>query len=154
MNQDPHDRIRRLAAAVQARRALPDDLAAWLGDGLQSWIDSGGRGSLDRALGLKGKGVRSLETRDAKRRRDAALAIAAEFSHDGQSRPVDWRARYLAQAIQRFEARTWPRVRDHDHPPQRFGRLDRALFYARAANGRPLPTTAKYLRARILGSRK
>jgi len=154
MNDDPRDRVRRLAAVVQARQALPDDLARWLGDGLQHWLASGGRGSLDTFLGLRGAGVRTVETHDRVRRRDAALAHALEFAHDGQPRAASWRAKRLADAIERFEARTWPRVRDCDRPPERLSRLERNLFEARAANGQPLPQTPQYLETRAYGKTK
>jgi len=154
MNDDPRDRVRRLAAVVQAGQALPEDLAAWLSEGLRDWLDAGGRRSLDAALGLRGAGVRTVATLDRQRQRDAALAHAFEFAHDGQPRPTQWRARHLAQAIERFEARTWPRVRDCERPPDRLSRLEQALFFARAANGQALPQTPQYLETRVYGKEK
>lgn len=149
MNGDPRDRLRRLTAAVQSRQPLPDDLAVWFGNGLQKFLDCGGRSSLDRCLGLTGRGVRSMETWDAERRRDAALAVALEFSHDGQQRDTRWRARRLTREIERFEARTWPRVRHYAQPPSHWPRLDRALFEARAAIDRDLPRTPDHLLRRL-----
>jgi len=148
---DARDRVRRLAALVESGRPLPPDLAAWLADGLSAWLAAGGRRSLDASLGIVGRGVRSLATHDATRRRDAALMSAFEFAHDGQHRDARWRARALSAAIEKFERRTWPRVRDADEPPARLSRLERELFRARRLAGRPLPTTPGHLLARAYG---
>lgn len=71
--------------------------------------------------------------------RDAALRDALAVLAPAAS----WRACVaLAQAVQRFEARVWPRLRD-GAPVGDLGPLDAVLLRARLAA--PLPATARQL---------
>lgn len=151
MPDDARDRVRRLLAVVASGQPLPGDVATWLSSGLSSWLADGCRRSLDLHLGIAGRGVRKPDTLENMRRRDAALRVAFEHAHDGQPRDRRWRAGALSHAIDKFERRTWPRVRDADEPPTRLTRLERALWLARKYNARPLPVTPDYLVTRVYG---
>jgi len=138
--------VRRLATALEAGRPLPADVATWLRKGLADYLAAGG--SLDRSLGLRGTGVRSIETVIATERRNVALAAAAEFAHDGAPNSRRDRARKLAAAVRRFRDRKWPRLRQLDEPPASLGPMERHLFRAFRASER-VPETEKQIYACI-----
>ena len=115
--------------ALEAGRPVPDDVAEWMRDAIAEYLDEGGRRPLDVVLGLRGRGIRSLETQKAMERRNAALMAALQYAHDGQFRPVRWRANYLADEVKRFR-RKWPRIRHHEEPPESLDELQRQLFRA------------------------
>lgn len=146
METEAHRMVRRLAAALEAGRPLPADLATWLRAGVADYL-AGGR-SLDRCLGLKGAGVRSIETVIAQERRNAALKAAAEFAHDGQPNTRHDRARKLAGAVRRFRNRKWPRLCHLDEPPVSLGPMERHLFRAFKESER-VPETDKQIYACI-----
>lgn len=131
----PRNRLCRLMTALEAGRPVPDDVAEWMRDGIAEYLVEGGRRPLDVVLGLRGRGIRSFETQKAMERRNAALMAALEYAHDGQWRPVRWRANYLADAVKRFR-RKWPRIRHLEEPPDNLDELQRALFRAFQANER------------------
>ena len=152
METQAHRNLRRLAAAVEGRRPLPDEVADWLAAGLRDYIDSGGRSSLDRSLGLRGAGVRSLETALAHERRNAALAAAMEYAHDGQPCPRRQRAGRLAEAVRRFRDRRWPRLQHLDEPPAGLSSIERQLFRA-FKTGIGVPETPKQITACVQPAR-
>lgn len=148
MSEAPHDLVRRFAVALESVRPagddaghdlvrMPPEVRCWLQDGLSAWLESGGRRPLDVFLGLRGRGVRSLETRAAERNRDEALGAALACTGSASE---------LAEAIRRFR-RKWERVQDRTEPPQDLSDLERHLWRAFRA-GRPVPMDEGHLRAR------
>lgn len=149
METEAHRMLRRLAAAVEARRPLPDDVADWIAAGLREYLDAGAGTSLDRALGLKGAGVRSFATIERHRRRNAALMAALEFAHDGEPTPAGERAGRLAEAVRRFKRRKWPRIQHLEEPPTGLSALEKRLFRA-FRTGMRIPESDRQIRACVL----
>ncbi len=126
------DQLRRLAVALEAGKPLPEDVASWWLSGVEAFIQSGGRQPLDIILGLRGRGVRSLETWDAMQARNAALARAADQVGDR-----------LPDEVKRFRRR-WPRLAGHDVPPAGLRPVERDLF--QAFQSYPVPEDPHYLK--------
>lgn len=74
-----------------------------------------------------------------RRQRDAFLRSACSLLPG----TVWTRCVALEKEIARFEAIQWPRLRDHDAPPEPCSTLRRYLFEARRLG--PLPTTPRHL---------
>jgi hypothetical protein len=127
------DLLTRTLAALEAGHPLPPEAADWLAGGLRSYLEEGGR--LERRLGIpEGQLRREL--------RDLYLREAGELVAINGAGPWE-RANRLAEQIQRFGSRTWPRVRALAHPPEHFGPIDTALFWA--FTYREPPATARQL---------
>lgn len=105
-------------------------------DGTQQYLEGGGREPLDILLGLRGRGVRSLETRLALAERNAGLEAA------GQELEGD--AHALADRVRRFRRR-WPRLEHLDAPPPDLPATERHLFRAFRTAQR-VPDDPSYLR--------
>ena len=81
------------------------------------------------------------DARQRRRSRDEYLLPAVELMSVG----TPWgRCVQLEAEIRRFETVLWPRLRDHQAPPEGCSALRSLLFRARRLG--PLPTTAKQLR--------
>lgn len=126
-DHNPGDLLLRLRAALEAGVALPDEVRAWLLAGLDDFEAAGGKRPLCGALRLRGRGLRSLGTRKA--RRDmldalhrALLLIECPNPHSA--------CQLLANHIATFETRIWPRVRSQSDPPDRLDAIQRELFTA------------------------
>ena len=111
--QDPRELLQRLEVAVDAG-GLPRDVGQWLKAGIAQHRKGA---SLEVALGLKpGPGVRAWSNAQRVKERDRWLIMAAQNVCEEPIGP--WaRAGRLAEAIRRFQDRTWPRIR-HGKPPQ------------------------------------
>jgi len=95
----------RMSRLIEVTRRADPDLHAWLVSGFQKW--RGGE-CLDRALGLNGRGARRAAE-------DALLRAARLLDPDGAR--SGWElARNLADALQYFKDKTWPRTRLLDEP--------------------------------------
>lgn len=82
----------------------------------------------------------AFDEQSRRARRDSYLRMA----HALMPGPTCWaRCCQLEAEISRFEAIQWPRLRDHETPPEPCSRLRRYLFEARRLG--PLPTTARHL---------
>ena len=126
------DQLRRLAVALEAGKPLPEDVRAWWLDGVEAFIESGGRQPLDIILGLRGRGVRSWETWAAIQDRNAALVAAADHAGDT-----------LPEEVRRFRRR-WPRLAHFSEPPATLKPVERELFKAFQAH--EVPEDPHYLR--------
>ncbi|MEW7990631.1 MAG: hypothetical protein AB2724_08570 [Candidatus Thiodiazotropha sp.] len=96
--------LSRLRVATHTR-VLPDDVAAWLEEGIDC-LTSGG--SLDRGLGFKAPGVRAFENQQSVKLRNYWLTQAAQHVSDDPKLSPWGRAGRLSQAINRHRAS--PRV--------------------------------------------
>ncbi|MEW8645217.1 MAG: hypothetical protein AB2563_03895 [Candidatus Thiodiazotropha endolucinida] len=96
--------LSRLRVATHTR-VLPDDVAAWLEEGIEC-LKSGG--SLDRGLGFKAPGVRAFENQQSAKLRNYWLTQAAQHVSDDPKLSPWARAGRLSQAIKRHL--TSPRI--------------------------------------------
>ncbi|WP_024328316.1 hypothetical protein [Thioalkalivibrio sp. ALR17-21] len=129
---DAVDKLRRMVAAVQASRPLPDDVRAWWLHGAERFMDSGGRSPLDTCLGLRGRGVRSLETQQALAERNEALERAGKLAGAD-----------LPEEVRRFRRR-WARLWTYEQPPSDLRPVERELF--QAFRSHDVPEDPHYLR--------
>lgn len=137
-----HHQWLRLKTALHRNDApLPDDLRRWL---LEAASRYDGTVALDKLLGLRGPGVRTLATVKAKERRDLHLRIAwQEHAHGGDPGcPPQERNRIFIQRVRRFE-RKWPRIQHREQPPDDLDALDRHLFFA--CRAKELPSNDRWL---------
>lgn len=100
---------------------LSAEVAAWLGAGMKRYLAGE---NLDAAL--------RLDRASRMRQCDRALLVASELLDRGRG-PWDTAAR-LEDAIERFGAQIWPRVRSEVWPS--LGEIDQALFQAFACRVR------------------
>ncbi len=116
---------------------LPNDVREWLLEAARCYD---GSEALDKLLGLRGAGVRTLSTRQAIQRRDVNLWIAwHEHSHGGDptcSRHE--RNRIFVERVRRFERR-FPRI----NQGSALDAFERHLLDACRAH--PLPSNDRYL---------
>lgn len=100
-NPPSTERVRRLLVACRTGR-LPEDLAAWLSDGLTAYVEGSGRRSLCRCLALHPDRRRERAGRNNRLRLVGYLLAP---------RACPWQqAEALARALDRFE-RAYPRIR-------------------------------------------
>jgi hypothetical protein len=120
-----------LQRELEDDHALPSpEIRDWLLEGIGAFVETGGRVSLCRCLGLRGAGVRSLEYELARVERDVFLREAFErMPRYGDESPTAVADR-LATMISRFESVTWPRIRHHEDPPRHLDDVQQALFHA------------------------
>ncbi|MBV2094485.1 MAG: hypothetical protein KUF80_06340 [Candidatus Thiodiazotropha sp. (ex Codakia orbicularis)] len=92
--------LSRLRVATHTR-VLPDDVAAWLEEGIDC-LTSGG--SLDRGLGFKAPGVRAFENQQSVKLRNYWLTQAAQHVSDDPKLSPWGRAGRLSQVINHHKA--------------------------------------------------
>ena len=142
---DPVDNARRLLVALDSGIAVPPDVAAWAADGLRAYLDGGGARRLCSCLRLAGPGRRRPGTL---RRRAYAGQLLRWLVDDvrGDSGASTWSCcQQLAEQVDQFERRHWPRVRDASSCPRDWP-VQRVVMWAFFLNtgGNP-PRTAKGL---------
>lgn len=138
---NPGDLLLRLRAALEAGVAPPDEVREWLLAALDDFEAAGGKRPLCRALRLRGPGLRSLSTRQA---RCAMLGALRRALHLIECANPHSACQLLANHISTFQARTWPRVRQHAEPPDRLDAIQRELFTAFRA-GLTVPASQRQL---------
>lgn len=133
--EDPVCHLNRLRQALATGEPVPPEIARWLIDGIDQHVQ-GLR--LDTALGLRGPGRETLQSRWNRAQRDVAIRDAAALAGGVQA---------LAQAMTRFRAGRWRHWCDLPAAPEeKASPLDQALHRVfRLANGAP-PTSVKQLR--------
>lgn len=124
------------AERVASRALQPDDLA-WLQDGFNAFLASGGKLPLERCLHLPTNERTLSRARRDHWLRQAWLALSDETS--------TWRrSERLAAEVQRFDSFRWRRWASLPEPPAGCSALERALFHAFRSHDR-VPGTAMQL---------
>jgi len=134
------NQLRRLSAALAVGSELPADLRAWLRMGIDSYFHDKGKTPLCICLDLRGRGHRSMQTRDRLRKRNQSLRDATR--HLAGSSTWD-----NAQALHR-ELEAWPRRwnRLQHQPISRFNPLNFCLYRVFSyAGDLGVPSTARQL---------
>ena len=131
----------RLKVALAANRALPNEVRDWLQDAITAFEESPWEITLCSALGLRGRGIQSIETRRRREARNAALADAIILLQD-DPRP----AKALRDRIVQFERRKAAMVEGSSTPPHGWDLVDTALFGAYKP-GLRVPRSPQYLEA-------
>lgn len=144
--KDPAARLATLAAALEAGEQPDPEAARAFAAGVRAWLEGETR-SLDAALRVGGAaGLEGARNRYRRARRDRHLRLAHSLVTAGGP----WsRCVALAEAVERFEARIWPRWQHLAAPPEGCAEINAHLFHARRLNGRPLPATAEGIRLRV-----
>jgi hypothetical protein len=143
----PAERLRRIAAAIGAGRALDRDDEFWLATVLDHILTGE---APDVALGLKaGPGQRTWQTRAALAERDRLFREAAARFLGGSS--LAEQAHRLSIELSHYHATAWERERAYDRCPDRhLGRLGEFLWHALKRHDRPL--SARSLRLVLAAS--
>lgn len=137
-SKSAHDQWARLKTALdQPGARLPEDVRRWF---LEAARNYDGSEALDIMLGLRGPGIRTLASMNAKATRDVHLWVAwHEYSHGGDPLCTKQnRDKIFIQRIERFKRRL-PRINQRT----KLDPLDRHLLAAHQAS--PLPDNARYL---------
>jgi hypothetical protein len=140
--------LRLVAKCCREGRRLEDELAAWLAQGLEIYLNHQA-GSLQEALGLRvPKGGVPWWREEAIRRRDGALRQLANIylcglSATGKAREIERIARRYAASAWRFDA-----LRE-DMPREYAGKMQQWIWAA-FKSGAPMPLGQRQLR-QILG---
>lgn len=138
MKQD--EGLAMLTRAIEAARAIDPEAAAFLADGLHL-VRSGSARSLDLALGIRGRGIASIATREQEARRNAHLIAAFQLVPFDEFTTTTARVRELAEAIADFQAITWKWSQHHEAPPRRLTALQEHLWRAHRCGRVPTSPT-------------
>jgi hypothetical protein len=132
-----------LRRAITATARTDPEAAAFLADGLRL-AATGAVATLDEGLGIRGRGIASLATRERLSRRDRHLRRAFALVPFNEDTSTPARIRELASEIGMFEASTWRWSRHHAQPPARLSPLQCELWFA--LSSAPAPTSATHLK--------
>lgn len=135
---NPIERLIRVSNTINQH--ADSETARWFNDGINHYLSSRDRPSLDNALGLAstGQGKPSERTRYNKWFRDKLIREA--FSLINPDAKSTARCDALASEIRDFESRLWPKLMDLVEPPTNSSALRRLLFFA-AKTGETLPSS-------------
>ena len=142
------DLLREVSVRCRNGRPLEGELAHWLGESLQQFLDHRCR-SVDDALGLHfPRGGVPWWRELAMRERDRALRVLAERFCGGM--PVAARARRVRALSLRYAASTWRHDRAHDAMPSHYAGTPHELLWCAFRSGAAMPLGERQLRT-ILG---
>ena len=140
--------MRTLAELCRTGEPLPDPLASWLAESLQSFLDQRSP-SLNDAFGIRNARGGIPWRREASIRvRDAALRALAKHHLAGLS--VSAKADRVNQLSLRYGASAWRFDRDRDEMPEAYRGTAQEFLWAAFRSGATMPLCARQLRT-ILG---
>ena len=142
----PRELFERLLLALGARRPVPDEVLVWFLSAGYRYRD-GQTPTLCKALGLRQHGRPSMSISERREYRNLWLRSAyAGVGCPGALVSDYARTRRLAQTIERFTSRQWPRLRrmDPEAARQGLGWVDRCLLGAFEV-GLPVPVSDRAL---------
>lgn len=141
-----------LQQQLEQQPSLSPELRTWLLEGLGAFTEAGGKITLCRCLGLRGPGVRHLETELARTERDIHLRVAFDSLDRHSDESTESLLNRMAKIIRRFEAMNWPRCRHMDEPPKHYDETLRAMFFAfrHGSNCSGVPASTRALRGIVV----
>lgn len=144
---DPDDLLGELFRCCMENHPLPSLVRHWLVKGILESLRKGE--PLDQRLGLCGPGLPVTQHRILLLQRDLHLIAALSYMALADD-VTDWqRCLRLAQEIQSFTQRTWPRARKFSEPDHHWPAFKKSLWHA-SMTGIALPTSAGSLRRILL----
>lgn len=140
--------LRLVAKCCREGQRLEGELARWLGEGLESFLNHRAR-SLQEALGLRmPKGGVPWWREEAIRQRDAALRQLAKVYLCGLS--VAGKAREIERLARRYAASAWRFDRQRQEMPREYAGKVQQWIWIAFKSGAPMPLGQRQLR-QILG---
>ncbi|MDF2765280.1 MAG: hypothetical protein K0S81_2274 [Rhodospirillales bacterium] len=140
--------LRLVAKCCREGQRLEGDLANWLGQGLETFLNHRAR-SLHEALGLRvPKGGVPWWREEAIRQRDAALRQLASLYLCGLS--ASGKAREIERLARRYAATAWRFDRTREDMPREYSGKAQQWIWIAFKSGAPMPLGQRQLR-QILG---
>jgi hypothetical protein len=140
--------MRTLAELCRTGEPLPDPLACWLADSLQSFLDQRSP-SLNDAFGIRnGRGGIPWRREASIRERDAALRALAQTHLGGLC--VSAQAARVHKLSLRYGASAWRFDRDREEMPPNYRGTPQQFLWLAFKSGAAMPLCARQLRS-ILG---
>lgn len=148
------EKLRRIAAALEAGRVPNPGDGAWLASRLRNYLEGAERGlTVDVALDLSPlPGAAAWWTNEGIERRDAALRdLAARFF---AGRKVASQAYEIHHMALRYATSAWRFDRDRDAMPSRYGGTKSELLWAAFMSGAPMPLGKRQLQTILAVDRR
>ena len=136
--------IQTVARLCRGHEPLPADLALWLANSLQCFLEQRAA-SLNAAFGLKNaRGGIPWRTEAQNRARDAAHRVLAQKYFAGLS--LSARANHIHQSSVRYAASAWRFDRNHSEMPARYRGTAQEFLWQAFKSGATMPLCPRQLR--------
>lgn len=143
------ERLREISERCETGKPLDEDLAAWLGDCLRTFLDRGAE-TFEEAFGLPScHGGVPWWKEERMRARDAALRLLARSLPEDMS--LGARVREMNRLTVRYAASAWRIDRNDAAMPASYEETPRKYIWRAFASGAPMPLGERQLRNIVQG---